>query len=149
MQKKFADKLIDECAETIDETKLANITINENENNYEYGSCIVYIVLMIVVTVISTGITVYLVYYNWSLIKNNTHKETLIWWVQLYIKMGTTKQINIKNGTYYFYNDIIDLENWDAKLLKIDKKSNKDIGIYNIGYVTKKKNWWLYEYQQC
>ena len=53
--------------------------------------------------------------------------------------MGTRKQINIKNGTYYFYNDIIDLENFDAKLLKIDKKSYKDIGIYNIGYVTKKK----------
>ena len=28
---------------------------------------------------ISIGITVYLVYYNWSLIKNNTHKEILIW----------------------------------------------------------------------
>ena len=53
--------------------------------------------------------------------------------------MGTVKQINIKNRTYYFYNDIIDLENFDAKLLKIDKKSYKDIGIYNIGYVTKKK----------
>ena len=53
--------------------------------------------------------------------------------------MGTGKQINIKNRTYYFYNDIIDLENFDAKLLKIDKKSYKDIGIYNIGYVTKKK----------
>ena len=53
--------------------------------------------------------------------------------------MGTTKQINIKNRTYYFYNDIIDLENFDAKLLKIDKKSYKDIGIYNIGYITKKK----------
>ena len=53
--------------------------------------------------------------------------------------MGTTKQINIKNGTYYFYNDIIDLENFDAKLLKIDKKSYKDIGIYNTGYVMKKK----------
>ena len=38
-----------------------------------------YIVLMIVVIVISAGITVYLVYYNWSLIKNNTHKETLTW----------------------------------------------------------------------
>ena len=98
----------------------------------------VYIVLMVVVIVISTGITVYVVYYNWSLIKNNTHKETLIWWVQLY-KMGTTKQINIKNRTYYFYNDIIDLENFDAKLLKIDKKSYKDIGIYNIWYVMKKK----------
>ena len=53
--------------------------------------------------------------------------------------MGTVKQINIKNRTYYFYNDIIDLENFDAKLLKIDKKSYKDIGIYSIGYVTKKK----------
>ena len=53
--------------------------------------------------------------------------------------MDTTKQINIKNRTYYFYNDIIDLENFDAKLLRTDKKSYKDIGIYNIGYVTKKK----------
>ena len=56
-----------------------NINFTENENNYECGSCIVYIVLMIVVIVISTRITVYLVYYNWSLIKNNTHKKTLIW----------------------------------------------------------------------
>ena len=53
--------------------------------------------------------------------------------------MDTTKKINIKNRTYYFYNDIIDLENFDARLLKIDKKSYKDINIYNIGYITKKK----------
>ena len=53
--------------------------------------------------------------------------------------MGTLKQINIKNRTYYFYNDIIDLENFDSSLLKIDKKSYKDIGIYNIGYITIKK----------
>ena len=53
--------------------------------------------------------------------------------------MGVIKQIKIKNRTYYFYNDIIDLENFDAGLLKIDKKSYKDIGIYNIGYITKKK----------
>ena len=53
--------------------------------------------------------------------------------------MDTTKQMNIKNRTYYFYNDIIDLDNFDAGLLKIDKKSYKDINIYNIGYVTKKK----------
>ena len=53
--------------------------------------------------------------------------------------MDTTKQINIKNRTYYFYNDIIDIENFDAKLLKIDKKPYKDINIFNIGYVTKKK----------
>ena len=53
--------------------------------------------------------------------------------------MDTTKQINIKNRTYYFYNDIIDLKNFDAGLFKIDKKSYKDINIYKIGYVTKKK----------
>ena len=58
--------------------------------------------------------------------------------MQLY-KMDTTKQIDVKNRTYYFYNDIVDLENFDAKLLKTDKKSYEDIGIYNIGYVTKKK----------
>ena len=53
--------------------------------------------------------------------------------------MGTIKQINIKNRTYYFYNDMIDLENFESNLLKIDKKSYKDIGIYNIGYITIKK----------
>ena len=37
--------------------------------------------------------------------------------------MGVVKQIDIKNRTYYFYNDIIDLKNFDARLLKIDKKS--------------------------
>ena len=53
--------------------------------------------------------------------------------------MGVIKQVNIKNRTYYFYNDIIDLVNFKSNLLKIDKKSYKDIGIYNIGYITIKK----------
>ena len=50
--------------------------------------------------------------------------------------MGTVKQINIKNRTYYFYNDIVDLENFDSSLFKIDKNTYKDIDIYNIGYIT-------------
>ena len=53
--------------------------------------------------------------------------------------MGEVKQINIKNQTYYLYNDIINLKNFDARLLKIDKKSFKSIGIFNIGYITIKK----------
>ena len=53
--------------------------------------------------------------------------------------MGEVKQINIKNRSYYFYNDIINLKIFDAELLKIDKKSYKNIGIYYIGYITKKK----------
>ena len=47
--------------------------------------------------------------------------------------MGQVKQINIKSQTYYFYNDIINIKNFDTRLLKIDKKSYKDIGIYNNG----------------
>ena len=54
--------------------------------------------------------------------------------------MAVVKQIDIKNWTYYFYNDIINIKHFDATLLKIDKKSYKDIGIYNIGYITIKKN---------
>ena len=53
--------------------------------------------------------------------------------------METIKQINIKNRTYYFYNDIIDIETFDSNMLKLDKKSYKNLDIYNIGYVTIKK----------
>ena len=48
--------------------------------------------------------------------------------------MGTVKQIDIKNRTSYFYNDIIDIKTFDSNLLKINKKSYKD-----IGYITIKK----------
>ena len=51
--------------------------------------------------------------------------------------MGETKQINIKIRTYYFYNEQIDLKDFDARLLKIDKKGYNEIDIYYIGYVTK------------
>ena len=53
--------------------------------------------------------------------------------------MGKVKQINIKNRTYYFYNNQINLKDFDAKLLKIDKKDYNEIDIYYIGYVTIKK----------
>ena len=53
--------------------------------------------------------------------------------------MRELKEINIKNWTYYFYHDIIDIKRFDIRLLKINKKSFKNIGIYNIGYITIKK----------
>ena len=53
--------------------------------------------------------------------------------------MEETKQVNIKNRTYYFYNDIMDLKDFDAKLLKIDKKSYKNLDINYIGYIAIKK----------
>ena len=54
--------------------------------------------------------------------------------------MGEVKQINIKNRTYYFYKDIVNVKNFEPNLLKIDRKSYKNIGIYKIGCITIKKN---------
>ena len=53
--------------------------------------------------------------------------------------MGEFKQIEIKNRTYYFYNDMINLKTFEPNLLKIDKKSYKNIPIYNNGCITIKK----------
>ena len=53
--------------------------------------------------------------------------------------MGFVKQIDIKNRTYSFYNDMINIKKIDSNLLKIDKKSYENIDIYNIGYITIKK----------
>ena len=52
--------------------------------------------------------------------------------------MGRIKEINIKNRTYYFYDDMVHIKDFDSNLLKIDKKSYKNIGIYYIGYISKK-----------
>ena len=41
--------------------------------------------------------------------------------------MGEVTQINIKNRTYYFYNDITDLKNSDAKLLKLTKRRTETL----------------------
>ena len=50
------------------------------------------------------------------------------------------EDINIKNSTYYFFNDIFDIENFGPNNIKIDKKSYKNILIYYIRYVTIKKD---------
>ena len=46
--------------------------------------------------------------------------------------MGKVKQINIKNQTYYFYNDQINLKDFDARLLKVDKKDYNKIDILTV-----------------
>ena len=53
--------------------------------------------------------------------------------------MGELKPINIKNRTYYFYNDITDLDELDGSKIKVDKKDYNDIDIYYLGYEPKKK----------
>ena len=53
--------------------------------------------------------------------------------------MEVIKQINIKNQTYYFYNDIIDLKDFDAGLLKIDKKNYIKTLVFTILDISQRK----------
>ena len=53
----------------------------------------------------------------------------------------TTRQLSIKNRSYYFYNDLINVLNFEAKNLKLDKKNSLGIDIYYIGFVNKKPDW--------
>ena len=53
--------------------------------------------------------------------------------------MGNIKQINIENRTYYFFNDMINIDDFCLNLLKIDEKSYKNINVYYIGYITIRK----------
>ena len=53
--------------------------------------------------------------------------------------MGKVKKLNIKNQTYYYFNDIINIKDFHSNLLRIDKKQYKDIHIYYIGYFNVKK----------
>ena len=46
------------------------------------------------------------------------------------------QDIDIKNHTYYFFDDIINIKIFDPNNIKIDEKSYKDILIHDIGYVT-------------
>ena len=53
--------------------------------------------------------------------------------------MGKITQINIKNRTYHFQNDTINLDEFDESKIKVDKRSFNDINIYYLGYEYKKK----------
>ena len=53
--------------------------------------------------------------------------------------MREVKEVNIKNQSYYYFDDMIDTINFHSNLLKIDKKPYKDVGIYYICYIMIKK----------
>ena len=59
--------------------------------------------------------------------------------ILLNIQMGNIKQINIENRTIYFFNEMINIKYFDSRLIKIDRKSYKNIGIVNISYIAVKK----------
>ena len=127
---------MEECNEIVEEVKI----VGKNED--KRSSCILYIVLFSIFFTINIGTATYFVYYKYM----NHNKENLSKPDYVYpgkkslIQMGEVKQREIKNSNYYFDNDMINLKNFDSNLLTIDKKSYKNVGIYNNGYITIKKN---------
>ena len=57
--------------------------------------------------------------------------------------MRTIKEINITNRTYYFSDDMINIIDFDPNLLKVDKKSSKNIDIYYTDYITVKYSYYV------
>ena len=53
--------------------------------------------------------------------------------------MGKVTDLNIENKTYHFFNDMVDIKDFQSNLLTIDKKPHKDFGIYYVGYITIKE----------
>ena len=54
--------------------------------------------------------------------------------IALILKINNVEKLGIKNCTYYFLNDMINIKNLDPKKIKIDRNSYKNIFIYNIVY---------------
>ena len=53
--------------------------------------------------------------------------------------MGEVKQIEIKNRTNYFYNDMINLKDFESNLLKIDKNIIKGLKFTTLDRLQFKK----------
>ena len=62
--KKLVDKLVEESTETVEEVKLAKITLSEDKNKYKYSSCTLYIVLLSTIFTMNVGIAALFVYYE-------------------------------------------------------------------------------------
>ena len=113
------------------ETRLVEITWAKNENKQICNSCTMYIALFSIFFTINVGIGKKMLFVL-SLVP--TLKQQFNELIN-----GKLKQIEIKNWTYYFYNDIINLKNFESNLLKINKNHDEGIDIYYIWYIAIKK----------
>ena len=83
-RKKLVDKLVEECTENIEETKLVKKTSAENKNKHKWSSCTMYIVLFLIIFKINVGISIYFTYFYWYLKKDiprvefNTRTHTTV-----------------------------------------------------------------------
>ena len=73
--KKIVDILVEECTETVEEVKIAKISLSEDKINHKCCSCTLYIVLFLILFTINVGIVTYFVYFRWYLKKDVSRVE--------------------------------------------------------------------------
>ena len=78
---KLVDKLVEECTETINEVKLAKLTLAQNENKHKRSSCTLYIVLFSIVFAINVRIGTYFVYYKYMNRNEKTDRKEKIYFL--------------------------------------------------------------------
>ena len=54
------------------------------------------------------------------------------------------RELNMKSRTYYFYNDLKNIKNFNNNKLKLDKKGVLGNDVYYIRYITKKPQWHVF-----
>ena len=69
-RKKLVDKLVEDCTENIEETRLVQKTSAKNKNKHKCSSCALYIVLLLIIFTINVGIGICFTYFYWYLKKN-------------------------------------------------------------------------------
>ena len=69
-RKKKVDKLVEECTETVEEVKIAKISLSKDKNKEKCSSCTLYIVLFSILFAINVGIVTYFFYFHWCLKKD-------------------------------------------------------------------------------
>ena len=78
-------------------------------------------------------------YWNNNLLNTTSLNAILLNAIPFNILMRNIKQINIKNRTYYLFNDMINIKDFDSSLLKLDKNSCKNIGIRTMDTLQQQK----------
>ena len=74
----MVDNLVEECAENVDEAKLTEIALAENENSYKCSPCAVYIALFwIYFTINVGGVSAYFIYFHGRLKKMFTRQTAI------------------------------------------------------------------------
>ena len=128
---KLIGRVIEECTSIINETMMNN----DNDNNTTWFNSInyVFIVLFLIALAIFFAFLPIL-----SGLKVNLLLLLLLIitkYILIIIKMSI-KSLKIKNQSYYYWNDVVYIDDFDIKYLKINKRESRvGIDIYYIRYV--------------